>query len=349
MQDVVRDILAAVVSGKILDEETAEAFLSAWMDGHVSPVQAAALVSVMAHRGEQPAEIAGFARAMRNHAVRLQAPEGALDTCGTGGDGKDTFNISTAVAFVAAAAGIPVAKHGNRAASSRSGSADVLQALGAVIDLPVSASEVLLRETGLCFLFAQVYHPAMKVAAQVRKELGFRTIFNILGPLTNPAGAKRQVLGVFHERLVPLVGQALVSLESEHALVVHGAEGLDELSLSGPSLVAEVRDGEVRTYRLAPEDVGLRSAPIEAVRGGSPEENAEIVRRVLAGDERGAKRDIVLYNAGAALYVGGKAASVREGVALAAELIDAGRALAALHAFVQGTRKLARVEEAVSP
>ncbi|MDI9260773.1 anthranilate phosphoribosyltransferase [Alicyclobacillus sendaiensis] len=349
MQDVVRDILAAVVSGKILDEETAEAFLSAWMDGHVSPVQAAALVSVMAHRGEQPAEIAGFARAMRNHAVRLQAPEGALDTCGTGGDGKDTFNISTAVAFVAAAAGIPVAKHGNRAASSRSGSADVLQALGAVIDLPVSASEALLRETGLCFLFAQVYHPAMKVAAQVRKELGFRTIFNILGPLTNPAGAKRQVLGVFHERLVPLVGQALVSLESEHALVVHGAEGLDELSLSGPSLVAEVRDGEVRTYRLAPEDVGLRSAPIEAVRGGSPEENAEIVRRVLAGDERGAKRDIVLYNAGAALYVGGKAASVREGVALAAELIDAGRALAALHAFVQGTRKLARVEEAVSP
>ncbi|WP_304458150.1 anthranilate phosphoribosyltransferase [Alicyclobacillus sendaiensis] len=349
MQDVVRDILAAVVSGKILDEETAEAFLSAWMDGHVSPVQAAALVSVMAHRGEQPAEIAGFARAMRNHAVRLQAPEGALDTCGTGGDGKDTFNISTAVAFVAAAAGIPVAKHGNRAASSRSGSADVLQALGAVIDLPVSASEALLRETGLCFLFAQVYHPAMKVAAQVRKELGFRTIFNILGPLTNPAGAKRQVLGVFHERLVPLVGQALVSLESEHALVVHGAEGLDELSLSGPSLVAEVRDGEVRTYRLAPEDVGLRSTPIEAVRGGSPEENAEIVRRVLAGDERGAKRDIVLYNAGAALYVGGKAASVREGVALAAELIDAGRALAALHAFVQGTRKLARVEEAVSP
>ncbi|WP_062305562.1 anthranilate phosphoribosyltransferase [Alicyclobacillus sendaiensis] len=349
MQDMVRDILTAVVSGKILDEETAEAFLSAWLDGKVSPVQAAALVSVMAHRGEQPAEIAGFARAMRNHAVRLQAPEGALDTCGTGGDGKDTFNISTAVAFVAAAAGIPVAKHGNRAASSRSGSADVLQALGAVIDLPVSASEALLRETGLCFLFAQVYHPAMKVAAQVRKELGFRTIFNILGPLTNPAGAKRQVLGVFHERLVPLVGQALVSLESEHALVVHGAEGLDELSLAGPSLVAEVRDGEVRTYRLAPEDVGLRSAPIEAVRGGSPEENAEIVRRVLAGDERGAKRDIVLYNAGAALYVGGKAASVREGVALAAELIDAGRALAALNAFVQGTRKLARVEEAVSP
>jgi len=349
MQDMVRDVIAAVVSGKILDEATAEAFLSAWMDGHVSPAQAAALVSVMAYRGEQPAEIVGFARAMRSHAVRLEAPEGTLDTCGTGGDGKDTFNISTAVAFVAAAAGIPVAKHGNRAASSRSGSADVLQALGAVIDLPVSASETLLRETGLCFLFAQVYHPAMKAAAQVRKELGFRTIFNILGPLTNPAGAKRQVLGVFHEGLVPIVGEALVTLESEHALVVHGAEGLDEFSLAGPSRVAEVKDGAVRAYRLAPEDVGLRSAPIEAVRGGSPEENAEIVRRVLAGEERGPKRDIVLYNAGAALYVGGKAASVREGVALAAEIIDAGRALATLDAFVQGSRRLASVQEAVSP
>ncbi|WP_206830417.1 anthranilate phosphoribosyltransferase [Alicyclobacillus fructus] len=349
MQDVVRDTLGAVVSGKILDETTAEAFLSAWMDGRVSPVQAAALVAVMAYRGERSSEIAGFARAMRTHAVRLQAPEGTLDTCGTGGDGRDTFNISTAVAFVAAAAGIPVAKHGNRAASSRSGSADVLQALGAVIDLPVSASEVLLREIGLCFLFAQVYHPAMKVAAQVRKELGFRTIFNILGPLTNPAGAKRQVLGVFHEDLVPIVGDALVSLGSEHALVVHGAGGLDELSLAGPSLVAEVKEGTVCTYRLSPEDVGLKPAPIEAVRGGSPEENAAIVRRILSGEERGPKRDIVLLNAGAALYVGGKAASVREGVALAEALLDDGRAADVLDAFIQGSRRLASVEEAVSP
>ncbi|WP_067850709.1 anthranilate phosphoribosyltransferase [Alicyclobacillus mali (ex Roth et al. 2021)] len=349
MQDIVRNAIGAVVSGKILDEAEAEAFLSAWMDGHVSPVQASALVSVMAYRGERACEIAGFARAMRSRAVRFEAPEGSLDTCGTGGDGKDTFNISTAVAFVAAAAGIPVAKHGNRAASSRSGSADVLQALGAVIDLPVSASQILLRETGVCFLFAQVYHPAMKAAAQVRKELGFRTIFNILGPLTNPAGARRQVLGVFHEKLVSVVGDALAALGSEHALVVHGAGGLDELSLAGPSLVAEVKDGAVRAYRLVPEDVGLCAAPVEALRGGTPEENAEIVRRVLAGDERGPKRDVVLYNAGAALYVGGKAASVREGVEMAAEIVDSGSAYAVLEAFVEGSRQLAGAEEAVSP
>ncbi|SIS96475.1 MULTISPECIES: anthranilate phosphoribosyltransferase [Alicyclobacillus] len=348
MQDLVRETLGAVVSGKIMDEKTAESFLEAWMDGHVSPIQAAAVVSVMAHRGEKASEIAGFARAMRSHAVRLQAPEEALDTCGTGGDGKDTFNISTAVAFVAAAAGIPVAKHGNRAASSRSGSADVLQALGAVIDLPVSASETLLQTVGLCFLFAQVYHPAMKAAAQVRKELGFRTIFNILGPLTNPAGAKRQVLGVFQPQLVSIVGEALASLGSKHALVVHGAGGLDELSLAGPSLVAEVKDGIVRTYEVAPEDVGLAAAPIEAVRGGTPEENAAIVRGVLCGEERGPKRDIVLYNAGAALYVGGRAASIEEGVQLAAHIIDDGRALATLDAFVDGSQKLAGAKEAVS-
>ncbi|EJY55027.1 anthranilate phosphoribosyltransferase [Alicyclobacillus hesperidum URH17-3-68] len=345
MNDLVQTALRTVVAGQTLDVTAADAFMNEWMQGRVTQAQAAALVSVMAARGEQPSEIAGFARAMRRHALHITAPASAIDTCGTGGDGRDTFNISTTVAFIAATAGIPVAKHGNRAASSRSGSADVLQALGAEIELSTEACERLLADTNLCFLFAQVFHPAMKYAAQVRRELGFRTIFNILGPLTNPANARRQVLGVFKPSLVPTVADALLELGAEHALVVHGDGGLDELSLSGPTQVAEVRAGRIETYVISPEEVGLVRAPVSSITGGTPAENADMIRKVLQG-VKGPKRDVVLLNAGAALYVGGKAASIAEGVDLAAQLIDSGAALAKLEQFVAGTQDHAQSVQA---
>lgn len=344
MSQIVQTALKSAVRGEILTADMADEFMNELMNGRVTPVQTAALISLMASRGEQPSEIVGFARAMRRNAMRMRAPDTALDTCGTGGDGADTFNISTTVALVAAADGIPVAKHGNRAASSRSGSADVLQALGARIDLDGPACERLLSKTNLCFLFAPVFHPAMKHAAVARKELGFRTIFNILGPLTNPAHTKRQVLGVSRSDLVPTVAQALLDLGVHHALVVHGDGGLDEFSLSGPSQVAEVRDGSIYNYSVSPEDVGLTRAPVSALRGGTPDENAEMIRRVLSG-ERGPKRDVVLLNAGAAMYAGGTAASLAEGVHRAATVIDSGAAMRKLTSFISESRQADYAEE----
>lgn len=343
MTTFVSDVLKQVSRGETLSAETAETFMNQLMAGDISPVQTAGLLAAMTVRGESVSEIVGFARAMRANSRRLSAPGQVVDTCGTGGDGANTFNISTAAAIVTAAGGVPVAKHGNRAVSSKSGSADVLSALGARIDLGEEEAEACLEAVKLCFLFAQTFHPAMKHAAEPRKQLGFRTIFNILGPLTNPAGAKRQVLGVFREDLVETVADALSQLGTEHALVVHGHPGIDEISISGPTKVAEVQNGSVRVYTLSPEDVGLPCSPISAVSGGDAVENAQVIRDILSGST-GPKRDIVVLNAGAALYVGGAVDSIADGVKRAQALIDNGEALRELNQFVDATVRVAPSE-----
>lgn len=303
------------------------------MDGQAQPAQIAGLLMALALKGERPSEIVGFAQAMRARAVKLPAevPE-AIDTCGTGGDGAHTFNVSTASAIVTAGAGVRVAKHGNRAVSSRSGSADVFEALGVRIDAPADRIVAALEEAGLTFFFAPQWHPSMRHAGPIRRELGVRTAFNLLGPLTNPAGARRQVVGVSRPEHTELLARALGALGTERAWVVHGAGGLDELSTLGHTKVSEVRDGMVNTFYVDPADVGLARATIEDLRGGDAAENAAFVQAVLAG-ERGPRRDIVLLNAGAALFVAGAAASLADGVVRAAESLDSGRARAALDAF----------------
>ncbi len=345
MSDFVQDVLKQVAQGQTLDEQTAEALMNQLMDGQCSPIQTAGLLSAMTVRGETVSEMVGFARAMRAHAVPVRLTQPVVDTCGTGGDGGQTFNISTAAAIVAAAGGAYVAKHGNRAVSSRSGSADVLKALGARIDLDTDEAAVCLEQSHLCFLFAPNYHPAMKYAAETRKQLGFRTIFNVLGPLTNPAFPKRQVLGVYRPELVDTVAQALCQLGSEHVLVVHGSGGIDEFSISGPTNVAEVKAGEVHTYTISPGDVGLAEAPLSAVAGGDAVVNAQLIQDVLAGST-GPHRDIVALNAGAVLYVTGIADSIAKGVELAQQLLSNGQALATLNRFIAVSHTFERTEVA---
>ncbi|WP_103932426.1 anthranilate phosphoribosyltransferase [Bryocella elongata] len=309
----------------------AAALMQRILAGEAGEVELAGLLGAMAGRGETAAEIAGFAETMRSAATMLPlslAEQSELvDTCGTGGDASGSFNISTAAALVAAAAGARVAKHGNRAITSRSGSADVLEALGIPIQLAPEAAAEALRTHRFCFLLAPSHHPAMKAVMPVRRALGVRTVLHVLGPLLNPAGARRQVMGVYHARLVPLVGEALAMLGAEHALVVHGdgdgVKGQDEFALSGPSEVAEVRNGSLRTYIVTPEEFGLTRAPLEALAGGDAAENAAILTSIFAG-ESGARRDIVLMNASAVLLTAGVAANLREGVELAARAIDSG-------------------------
>jgi anthranilate phosphoribosyltransferase len=286
-------------------------------------------------------ELAGFARVMRRKATRVFAegearPERMVDTCGTGGDGSNTFNISTPAAIVAAAAGARVAKHGNRAASSRSGSADVLEALGVRIDLPFERYGRAIREIGIGFLFAQAAHTATRHAAPARKQIGVRTVFNLLGPLTNPAGAQSQVLGVFSAEVIDLVAATLAELGVEHAFVVHGAGGLDEISLAGETLVAEVKQGAVRRFTLTPENFGVSRAPLESLRGGTAAENAAILRRILEG-ETGPPRDIVVVNAAAALVASGITSSFRDATHLAGETLSSGSAASKLTALVTFT------------
>jgi anthranilate phosphoribosyltransferase len=311
------------------------------MDGKATDVQKAALLVALRMKGETSEEITGAAMAMRERVTRLDAGNArVVDTCGTGGDARGTFNISTVAAIVAAAAGTIVAKHGNRAVSSACGSADVLTELGVAIDLDAPRMELVLLRTGISFLFAPKLHPAMGAVASVRRELGLRTIFNLLGPLTNPAFARRQVLGVYAAPLVEVMARVLLALGSEHALVVHGHDGLDEISVSAPTHVCELRDGGLRSYDVTPEEIGLRRHEAEAVRGGDTRENARMAQAVLSG-ETGAPRDIVLANAGAALYVGGEAESIRDGVRVAAQAIDSGRAREKLAELVATTRELA--------
>jgi len=318
--------LRRIIGGEDLARSEMEALIGAVMDGAVDPPVQAALLAALATKGETVEELAGAAAAMRQRVSRVTHSRGeVLDTCGTGGDGAGTFNISTAAALVTAAAGVPVAKHGNRSVSSRSGSADVLEALGVAIDLDAEAAGRCLDEVGIAFLFAPRLHPAMREVGAVRRALGVRTIFNVLGPLTNPAGARRQLLGVFAEPLVEKVARVLLGLGCEHAWVVHGADGLDEITTTGPTRVAEVREGRVRRFDLAPESFGIERAQLAALAGGEPAENAQRLVRVLAG-ERGALRDVTLLNAAAALLVGGVVTALEDGLERAAATIDSGAA-----------------------
>ena len=328
-----RGAIAKVAAGNSLtQEEAAEAF-DLVMSGAATPAQIGALVMGLRVRGETVDEIAGAARAMRAKVLTVRAPEGAIDTCGTGGDGKGTFNISTCAAFVVAGAGVPVAKHGNRAISSRSGSADVLKELGVNVEASPETISRCIAACGLGFMFAPAHHAAMRHVAQVRTELGTRTIFNLLGPLANPAGAKYQIVGVFGREWVEPIAQVLARLGTIRAWVVHGSDGLDELTTTGISDVAVVDAGKVSTFRISPRNAGLPDARPEDLTGGNAVENAAHIRAVLGG-LKGALRDIVLLNAAAALLVAGKASTLREGVALASESIDSGKALAVLDALV---------------
>ncbi len=331
--------LRKVLEGKALSEDEAYRLMQAVMAGALTPAQTAGMLVGLKVRGEREEEIAGFARAMREAAtpVPLDGLE-VLDVVGTGGDGKGTFNLSTAAAFVAAAAGIPVAKHGNRAASSKSGSADVLEALGARIELGPEAVARLVREAGIGFLFARSFHPAMRHVAPVRSELKVRTVFNLLGPLTNPARPAYFLLGVFDPALLLPMAKALSSLGVKRALVVHG-EGADELVL-GENEVVELAGGEVRRYRLHAQALGLKPAPIEALKGGTPKENAELVQRILAGEEQGPKADAVALNAGAAIYAAGRAESLAEGVERARTLLLEGAPARVLERFVAESRRV---------
>ncbi len=303
------------------------------MDGELAESQIAALLIAFAMKGETPDEIAGAVEAMRARVLVVpHRCDDIIDTCGTGGDGRGSFNVSTAAAFVAAAGGAVVAKHGNRAISSRSGSADVLAALGIPVEVTPEASARQLETIGIAFLFAPVHHPAMRAVAPVRRALGVRTLFNLLGPLTNPAGARRQLIGVFGRDRVEPIARVLAGLGAVHALVVHGDDGLDEITTTTTTFVAEVRDGDVRTFQLAPEEQGVTRAAVEDLAGGSPEDNASRLKGILAGDS-GALADIVALNAGAALYVAGRADSIAEGVRRARETLASGAALAKLEAL----------------
>ncbi len=340
--DGLKPFLARIAAGASLEEDEAAEAFTVIMSGEATAAQIGGFLIGLRVRGESVAEITGAARAMRAKALTIDAPRTAIDCCGTGGDGSGSYNISTAVAFVVAAAGVPVAKHGNRALSSRCGAADVLSFLGVNLDADMALVRAALWEACVGFLMAPRHHSAMRHVGPARVELGTRTVFNLLGPLSNPAGARRQLLGVFDGRWIAPLAEVLGQLGAERAWVVHGSDGLDELTTTGPSHVAEWRGGRVRTFAVAPEDVGLpRSAP-ESLRGGDPAANAAALTAVLEG-RPGAYRDIVLLNAAAALVIADVAADLREGVAVAAELVDDGRARAALGKLVEISNRPAAV------
>lgn len=320
-----------------LTKEEAYAAMNDIMSGGATDGQIAGFLMGLRLKGESVEEIAGCAQSMREKAVRITTKHrDVIDTCGTGGDGVGSFNISTTAAIIASAAGVPVAKHGNRAVSSACGSADVLKALGVNIEIPVEKVGKVLDEVGISFLFAPMMHGAMKYAANVRKQLGIRTIFNILGPLTNPAGAKRQVLGVFHSSLTDTMAAVLKELGSEHALIVHGEGGFDELSTLGKTKVSELRGEVIANYEVSIESFGIRKAIMNDLRGGNAEQNASIVQNILNGGD-GAPKEIALYNAGAAIYVGGKADNLKLGVDVAREVVTSGHAAKKLSEWIEAT------------
>ena len=335
----IQQAIAQLVTGTNLTEQQMVDVMNQVMTGEATPIQVGAFLTALRIQGETVEEVTGAARVMREKALHVDAGEGCvLDTCGTGGDGKNTFNISTTVAFVVAAAGVTVAKHGNRAVSSGSGSADVLAALGVKIDVPKEMVERCLREVGLGFLFAPLLHGAMKYAAAPRREVGIRTIFNLLGPLTNPAGASHQLIGIYDGTLIETVAQVLGNLGSARAMVVHGEEGLDEISLGGPTAVAEWKDGAVTCYTLHPEEFGFEKCPAERLTASDPEECAAIVTAVLKG-EPGPARDVVLLNSGAALCVSEGVPTIADGIHLARERIDSGAALDKLQHLIRLTNE----------
>lgn len=333
--------LAEVAAGNSLTTEDAEAAFDLIMSGEVTPSQLGGFLMALRVRGESLSELTGAARAMRSKMTRISAPSGAIDTCGTGGDGKGTLNISTASAFVIAACGLPVAKHGNRALSSKAGAADTLSALGVVTDLAPAKMEAVLSEVGTCFLMAPVYHSAMRHVGPTRVELGTRTIFNLLGPLCNPATVKRQVLGVFDPSWVEPLAQVLKELGHDKAWVCHGDSGLDEISITGPTQVAQLADGEITRFEVSPEDAGLGRAPLSEIIGGDGAENAARLRALLEGRETGAYLDSVLLASAAGLIVGGKVDNLVQGAEMARAAVESGAAKAVLDALVSATRNAA--------
>lgn len=337
MSDDFKSLIANVADGTSLSEREAEHAFNIMMSGDATPAQMGGFLMGLRVRGETVAEITGAARVMRAKVLPIEAPPGAIDTCGTGGDAKGTYNVSTGVAFVIAACGVPVAKHGNRALSSKSGGADVLTQLGVNIDCDMSLVQRAIWDAGITFLMAPRHHGAMRHVGGARVELGTRTIFNLLGPLSNPAGAKLQLMGIFAADRLESQARVLAELGTERAWVVHGADGLDELTTTGESRVAAVTEGgQVRTFTVSPEDAGLPRANFQALVGDTPEHNAAVMRQMLAG-QQGAFRDIVLLNAAAALIISEKVGDLKEGVVLAAEAIDSGAAAAKLDALVQVT------------
>ena len=317
----------------------AEAVMDEIMSGQATPVQMSAYLTALALKGETIDEITASAAGMRAHCIKLLHNLDVLEIVGTGGDGSNSFNISTTSSLVIAAGGVPVAKHGNRAASSKSGAADVLEALGVKITLTPERSAEILKKINICFLFAQNYHIAMKYVAPIRKELGIRTVFNILGPLSNPAGANMELMGVYDQSLVEPLAQVMANLGVNRGMVVYGQDSLDEISMCAPTSVCEIRDGKFTSYEITPEQFGYERCEKGALTGGTPAENAEITKAILKGEEKGPKRQAVCLNAGAALYIAGKAASIEEGVKLAESLIDSGAALKKLEKFVEETNK----------
>lgn len=332
-----RPTLSLLADGTCLTAEQSEQAFDIIMSGAADLAQMAAFIMALRVRGEQVDEIVGGARVLRTKASRVKAPEGIVDTCGTGGDGIGTYNISTAAAIVTAAAGVPVAKHGNRSVSSKSGSADVLMSLGAVLDIPQAANEASLQENGFAFLFAPAHHKAMRHVAPARGSLQLRTIFNLLGPLANPAQARRQVLGVFDRKWLRPMAEVLSKLGSDHVWVVHGSDGLDEVTTTGVTYVAELKDSTITEFEVSPEDVGLAAADIEDLKGGDADVNAQAITDLLDG-KQSAYRDIVLMNAAAALVVGNRCDTLQEGVSLAADVIDKGTAKASFAKWVAFTQ-----------
>jgi len=323
---MIKEAIHMLVGGMDLSEEEMASTMDELMEGKATDAQIGAFLTALRYKGESVSEITGAAKVMRQKATRIKAPEGTLDTCGTGGDMSGTFNISTMTAILVSTCGVPVAKHGNRSVSSKSGSADVLEAMGVRIDLEPLKVEKCLEDTGFGFLFAPLFHPAMKYAIGPRREMGIRTIFNILGPITNPAGATRQVLGVFSGRLTETLCQVLGNLGADDAMVVHGEDGLDEITITDGTRVSRLKRGAVENSIISPEDFGLERAELKDITGGDATENSQIAYDVLGG-QKGPKRDVLLMNAGASLMVAGKVDNLRDGASMAAEAIDSGAAL----------------------
>ena len=332
---MIKEAIIKLSKKQDLTYDEAEAVMNEIMDGAATPVQMASYLTALSMKGETIDEITASAAGMRAHCIKLLHDMDVLEIVGTGGDGANSFNISTTSSLVIAAGGVSVAKHGNRAASSKSGAADVLEALGVKITILPEKSAEILKKINICFLFAQNYHIAMKYVAPIRKELGIRTVFNILGPLSNPAGANMELMGVYDEALVEPLAQVMANLGVTRGMVVFGQDSLDEISMSAPTSVCEIKDGKFTSYVLTPEQFGYERCTKEELQGGTPQENAEITKAILEGKETGAKRHAVCLNAGAALYIAGKAASIEAGVKMAEQLIDSGAALKKLEEFIQ--------------
>ncbi len=333
---MIKEAISMLVDGKSMNTEEAAQVMEEIMTGEVTPAQFGAFVTALRIKGETVDEITGLARTMRNHSLKVDITNPVIDVVGTGGDGQNTFNISTTAAFAVAGAGLKVAKHGNRAASSQCGAADVLEALGVKIDLTPEQVKQCLEEVGIGFMFAASFHPAMKYAGPARREIGIRTVFNILGPLTNPANAKTYLLGVADISLVETMAKVLQSLGCKHALVVHGDDGLDEITLTANTRVCEVTRSELKNYEISPEGLGFTKTGMDTLKGGTAEENATLLRDILNG-KQGPQRDVVLMNAAAALVAGNRTNTLREGVATAVESIDSGKAAAKLESLVKLT------------